>query len=93
MIGPGGRGLGRFIRLALAATLAAATLGAILIVVGALSVPVAGWGGAYVFAAGLWTLACAALPAAFLVVAAVLFRAAHGRWYFGARAPELRDEE
>jgi hypothetical protein len=76
--------LGRLIRLTFVATWTSATLGTFLMVVGSVSVPLAGWGAAYVFAGGLWILVFAALLAVCLLFGAVLFRATHGHWYFGA---------
>jgi hypothetical protein len=79
--------LSRLVRLAFVGTLAAAALGTFLMLVGSLTVPIAGWGAAYLFAAGLWTLALAALPAVVLALGAVTFRIRHGRWYFGSGSP------
>jgi hypothetical protein len=52
--------------------LALTTFGMILIVLGALALPLAGWGAALVFAAGLWTLALAAVPGAVWLVLAIV---------------------
>ena len=75
--------LRRFLRWTYRATLAFLAFGLGLMPLGALLVPVAGWGGAYVFAVGLWSMFGAALPALVLLVSAVAFRVKFGHWYFG----------
>lgn len=58
-------------------------LGLLLMLVGLASLPLMGWGGAYVFAVGMWVLGAAAPPATLWLVGAVAYRRKYGRWYLG----------
>lgn len=73
----------RIIRGARLFALACATIGMVLLTLGALTVPLAGWGAAYVFAAGLWLLVGAAVPATVFAAAVVIGRSTSGQWYCG----------
>ena len=75
--------LRRAIRGSYVASLAMVTLGLILVMGGALAIPIAGWGAAYVAAIGLWLSAAARLPAFSLIAAALIHRKKTGTWYFG----------
>ena len=51
--------------------------------VGSLTIPLMGWGAAYIFAAGLWLLVASVAPAGIWIVAAIIFRLKSGQWQFG----------
>jgi hypothetical protein len=62
---------------------AMAAIGLMLLCMGSLTVPLAGWGAAYVAAGGLWLLVASAAPILVWVVAVTGFRIRQGFWYLG----------
>jgi hypothetical protein len=60
----------------------------ILMIVGSLTIPLMGWGAAYVFAAGLWLLAASVVPATVWLTTAVVLRVKSSRWELGMDDPD-----
>jgi hypothetical protein len=58
-------------------------VGFLSMIVGMVAIPLAGWGAAYVFAAGIWLLPVASLPGLAFLVTILIWRIRSGQWYFG----------
>ena len=83
LLRPGAYVTKRFLRWCYLAVCLLAAVGIALMCLGAVATPLAGWGALVVFAAGLWTLVAAVLPASMLLLGALIFRLRYRQWYFG----------
>jgi hypothetical protein len=76
-------GVRRLIRGALLTAWTCLASGLLIMIGGALTIPLAGWGAAYVFAIGLWLAVGSLVPALVWLFLAVIHRVRAGLWYFG----------